>query len=148
MEVMWKVVAVILNRRFTSSITFHNVLHGFRAGRGTGTATLEAKLLQQIASMREEVLYVIFLDLTKAYDALDRSRCLDILEGYGIGPSARRLLKTYWRRLTMVARAGRYYGEAFKGERGVTQGDPLSPTIFNVVVDAVVRHWIDGHVQE
>ena len=55
-EVMWKVVAVILNRRLTSSITFHNVLHGFRAGRGTGTATLEAKLLQQLAAMREEVL--------------------------------------------------------------------------------------------
>ena len=58
-EVMWKVVAVILNRRLTSSITFHGVLHGFRAGRGTGTATLEAKLLQQLAAMREEVLYMI-----------------------------------------------------------------------------------------
>ena len=87
---MWKVVAVILNRRFTSSITFHDFLHGFRAGRGTGTATLEAKLLQQLAAMREEVLYVIFLYLTKAYDALNRSRFLDILEGYGVGPSARR----------------------------------------------------------
>ena len=51
-EVMWKVVAVILNRRLTSSITFHDVLHGFRAGRGTGNATLEAKLLQQLAAMR------------------------------------------------------------------------------------------------
>ena len=51
-EVMWKVVAVILNLRLTSSITFHDVLHGFRAGRGTGTATLEAKLLQQLAAMR------------------------------------------------------------------------------------------------
>ena len=48
----------------------------------------------------------------------------------------------------MVARAGRYYIEAFKGARGVTQGDPLSPTIFNVVVDAVVWHWIDGIVDE
>ena len=65
-EVMWKVVAVILNRRFTSSITFHDVLHGSQVGCGTGTATLEAKLLQHLASMREEVLYVIFLDLTKA----------------------------------------------------------------------------------
>ena len=73
-EVMWKVVAVILNRRLTSSITFHDVLHGFRAGRRTGTATLESKLLQQLAAMKEEVLYVIFLDLTKVYDSLDRSR--------------------------------------------------------------------------
>ena len=48
----------------------------------------------------------------------------------------------------MVARAGGYYGEAFKGARGFTQGDPLSPTFSNVVVDAVVRHWIDGLVSE
>ena len=44
----------------------------------------------------------------------------------------------------MAARTGGYYGKAFKGARGVTQGDPLSPTIFNVVADAVVRHWIEG----
>ena len=37
---------------------------------------------------------------------------------------------------------GGYYGAAFKGARIVTQADPLSLTIFNVVVDAVVQHWI------
>ena len=26
----------------------------------------------------------------------------------------------------------------------MAQGDPLSPTIFNVVVDAVVCHWVTG----
>ena len=93
-EVMWKVVVMILNLRFTSSITYHDALCGFRAGRGTGTATLGAKLLQHFTAMREEVLYVIFLDLTKAYNALDRSRCLEILEDYGVGPSDRRLLTT------------------------------------------------------
>ena len=41
----------------------------------------------------------------------------------------------------MVKRAGGYYGEHLRGERGVTQGDPLSPTIFNMVVDTVVPHW-------
>ena len=38
-EVMWTSVAVILNRRFTASITYHNFLHEFRAGCGTGTVT-------------------------------------------------------------------------------------------------------------
>ena len=147
-EVMWKVVAAILNRRITSSITYHDFLYGFRAVRGTGTATLEAKLLQQLAALREEVLYVIFLDLHKAYDDLDRSRCLEILEGYGVGPQARRLLQTYWRLLTMVAQAGGYYRAAFQGEIGVKQGNPMSPTIFNVVVDTVVRHWVTGVIAE
>ena len=48
----------------------------------------------------------------------------------------------------MVARAGGYYGTSFKGERRVTQGDLLSPTIFNVVVDAVVRHWVTGVIAD
>ena len=30
----------------------------------------------------------------------------------------------------------------------MTQGDPLSPTIFNVVVDAVVRLWVTIAVME
>ena len=30
----------------------------------------------------------------------------------------------------------------------MTQGDPLSPTIFNMVVDVVVRHWITGVIVE
>ena len=41
----------------------------------------------------------------------------------------------------MVAQAGGYYRETFCRERGVTHSNPLLPTIFNVVVGAVVRHW-------
>ena len=51
-EVVWKAVVVILNCFFTASITYHYFLHGFRAGRGTGTATLEVKLLKQVKAMR------------------------------------------------------------------------------------------------
>ena len=65
-----------------------------------------------------------------------------------MGPQARSLLQTYWRRLTMVERAGGYYGTTFNGEHGVTQGGPLSPTIFNVVVDALVRHWVTGVIAD
>ena len=39
----------------------------------------------------------------------------------------------------VVPKAGRFYGRTFRTERGVTQGDPVSPTIFNILVDAVVR---------
>ena len=53
MEVMWKVVAAILNSRLTASITYNDFLHVFVAGRGIGNATLEVKLLQEIAALRE-----------------------------------------------------------------------------------------------
>ena len=84
---------------------------------------------------------MIFLDLHKSYDSLGSSRCLEILEGYVVGPRDRRRLK-------MVARAGVYYRTDFREARGVTQGDPLSPPIFNVVVDAVVRHWVTGVIAD
>ena len=54
-EVTWKVMTVILHQRLTVGIKQHDALHGFREGRGTGTAILEDKLLQQLAAMREEV---------------------------------------------------------------------------------------------
>ena len=47
----------------------------------------------------------------------------------------------------MVARAVGYYGNSFKGFRRVTQGEPLHPTTFNVVVDAVVRNWVEEMVE-
>ena len=52
-----------------------------------------------------------------------------------------RLIHCYWDGITMVAREGRYCSTPFKGSRGVTQGDPLSSTILNMVADAVIRHW-------
>ena len=42
----------------------------------------------------------------------------------------------------MVARAGGYFGMPFKGYLSITRGGPLSPKIFNVVVDAVIRYWV------
>eukprot|EP00978_Attheya_sp_CCMP212_P010592 scaffold25751_cov57-Attheya_sp.AAC.5 len=47
-EVVWKLIARIINARLKVTIDFHDTLHGFRAGRGTGTATIEAKLCQEM----------------------------------------------------------------------------------------------------
>ena len=68
MEVAWKAVAVILNFCFSASITYYESLHGLWLGRGTGTASLEFKLLQKVMAMREDFLYMILLDLHKVYD--------------------------------------------------------------------------------
>ena len=51
-EVMWKAVTVIINFCLTNYITFHGVLHGFWASRGTGTTSLEVKLVHELMSLR------------------------------------------------------------------------------------------------
>ena len=53
---------------------------------------------------------MVFLDLHNVYDALDRDRFLEILEGYVVGHHAFRILRTYYGRLHMVTRARGYYG--------------------------------------
>ena len=138
MEVVWKVVTFILNHHLATYIAFHDILHGFQAGRCTRTTSIKSKLLHQLMNMREEVLSVIFLDLQKVYDALDRYILMEILEGYGVGLRNCCIFRHYWYRLTMVDHAGRYYREALRGVRGVTQGYLLPPTIFNIAMDAVV----------
>ena len=70
--VMWKVVTVILNQQFTNCFAFQDVLHGFHKFCGTGTASLEAKLIHKLTATREEVLYMLFLHPQNAYAALDR----------------------------------------------------------------------------
>ena len=53
----------------------------FIVWRGTGTATLEAKILQEIIGMQKEVLYDIFIYIYKSNDALEQGCDLEILEG-------------------------------------------------------------------
>ena len=117
-EVPWKAISGIINCRLSSSIHFHDVMHGFRAGRGTSTTTLEAKLLQQFIDMRETVFHVIFLDLRKAYDALDRERCLDILAGCGVGPRTICILRTYWAQFQNAAKVGAIVGPPSRATAG------------------------------
>ena len=60
MEVLWNTMLGVINHHIGAAVQFHDKLHGFRVVRGTGTASLEAKLLQQLMEMREDILYKVF----------------------------------------------------------------------------------------
>ena len=128
-EVLWKAISGIINLWISSSIQFHEALHGFFVGIGTWNATLEGKLLQHLIDMRDTVLHSIFFDLCKAYNTLDRDRRLDILAGYGVGTGTLRIMWTYWVRIQMAEKSGGHCRPIFQSHRGLTQGNPLSPTI-------------------
>ena len=119
-EVLCKAISGIINFRLSSSVQFHDNLHGFLVGRGTGTTIFEVKLLQHIILIWETFLHSIFLNLRKAYGSLDRERCLDILAGYGMVPRTLYIMCTYWVRLRMAAREGGHYGPVFQIHRRLT----------------------------
>ena len=64
---------------------------------------------------------------------------MEILREYGLGPRLKRLLQLCWDRYTVVTKAGKYYGRPFIAGRGVNQVDPVSLTLFNIIVYALVR---------
>ncbi len=70
LDPIWKVVEKVMVAQL-SVIKLHDCLHGKLPRRGTGTAIMEVKLQQQLAWVDQEPLYQIYLDLRKAYDALD-----------------------------------------------------------------------------
>ena len=90
--VIWKVCALIMNKRLQDITTLHDALNGFIQGRGTATATMEAKLAQNLAGLCHETLFQVFLDVQKSYNYLDRRRCMYILRGYALGTNFQRLI--------------------------------------------------------
>ena len=138
-ETIWKVCTSIVNSRLRSSIVLHDALYGFRMGRVTGRAIIESKLEQQIAGISHKPLFQVFVDVRKAYDSLDRRRCMEILCEYGLGPQMQRLLQRYWDRQRVVTKSGKYYRQPFNTGRGVTQEDPVYPTLFNIIMYSVTR---------
>ena len=141
LETLWKLITTIINQRIVSHVELHDSHHGFRPKRGTGTAIIEAKLRIQLALRQNKPLYHIFLDMSKAYDTLDRGRTIQILKAYGMGERILRILNSFWADHWIVPKQAEFFGDPFQATRSVTQGDVISPTIFNMVIDAVLHAW-------
>jgi hypothetical protein len=143
LEVIYKLISSIINQRLVNGIKWHDSIHGFRKGRGTSTAIMEAKLRMQLAQRSHKPIYMVFLDLKKAYDTLDRERTMTILKGYGVGNNIQNFILKIWNEDMIVPKQAGFFGKPFRATRGVRQGDIMSPTIFNIVVDAVVNEWLE-----
>ena len=96
METLWKVVEALIDTRLRASLQFHDVLHGFRSGIGKGVTIMELKLVQELASVYYDPLFLVFLDLRKAYNTVNRECLILTLEVYGTGPCLCVILETFW----------------------------------------------------
>ena len=113
LETLWKAAEVIIDTRIPVSIHFHDVTRRFWYVRGTETAIMELKIAQELTRMDHKILFLIFLELSKAYNNVDRGRLIWTLEGYCVGPCLCELLATFWVHQKVVPRQNGYHVLAF-----------------------------------
>ena len=148
LEVLCKIAEDIIDTHIKTVAMFHDVLHGLRASRGTVTVVMDLKMAQEIDSIEQDPLLLEFLELRKSYNKLDCSRILQTLEGYGSGQKMRGQLEEFWENKEVFTRQNSYNRPQFRENRGTTQDELASTTLFNVTVDSVVRHWLSLMVED
>jgi Reverse transcriptase (RNA-dependent DNA polymerase) len=118
LEPLWKVISTIIKERCNENINFDDSLHGFRTERGTSTAIIEAKLRMETRIAEGKTMFQVFLDLSTAYDTVDRGKLLHLLKAYGMGPNILLILENFWEQLWVVPKQGTYHGSLSSQEEG------------------------------
>ena len=83
-----------------------------------GEAILELKLSQDLVSIDQYPLFLVFLDLRKAYYTLDQVCIFTTLEGYGSGSHMCGILAELWERQEFVTWKNGYHGPHFQEKGG------------------------------
>ena len=128
---------VILHR--TRGLELMEIQHGFRQARSTIGPVCYLKNLAQQARKRTTEVVMAFVDLTKAYDSIDRQSLWQAMREYGFGQQTLGLVQAMYQDDVLVKLDGVMHDRSFATTRGVRQGCLLSPLAFNIVLDKVFR---------
>jgi len=79
------------------------------------------------------------LDIHKAFDTVSWSYLLEVLQALGFGPRWREWVSILFRMMSSRVLLNGQQGPAFSHNRGVRQGDPLSPMLFILAMDPLQR---------
>ena len=133
--VVGKVLSRIMLTRTTNHIA-NGVLQesqcGFRTGRGTADMIFSARQLQEKCREQRVGLYQVFIDLTKAFDTVNRSALWQILRKLGCPDKFTNILKSFHDDMKVWVALSGDLSDPISVENGVKQGDIPAPTLFAI----------------
>ena len=110
---------------------------GFRRGRSTIDMIFVAPQLQEKCREQHQDLYLAFVDLTKAFDTVNRDLLWNILHKFGCPPTFIAILQQFHTGMCAQVVIAGSQSSSFLVEVGVKQGCVLAPIIFNLLLVAI-----------
>ena len=131
----------ILQARLQQYVTHElpDVQAGFRKGRGARDQIANICWIMEKAREFQKNIYLCFIDYAKAFDCLDHNKLWNILKEMGIPYCLTCLLRNVYAGQEATVRTGPGTTDWFQIGKGGHQGCILSPCLFNLYAEYVMR---------
>ena len=144
-----KVYARILDER-TRSVTESKVLEaqgGFRKGRSCTDQLFTIRQLSEKMIEKNKKMVLACVDLEKVYDRVGREKLWNVLKEYGVKGRLLRAIRSLYKKSEACVRVKGELSGWFPITQGVRQGCVMSPWLFNVFMDKIVREGMENFVE-
>ena len=112
---------------------------GFRRNRSCTDQIATLRIILEQSLEWRTPLYVNFIDYEKAFDSVDRNSLWKLLRHYGIPEKIVSLIRKSYEGMSCRVVHGQYLTESFQVRTGVRQGCLLSPFLFLLAIDWVMK---------
>ena len=136
-----KILAIIIHQRISTALepVLRKEQAGFRYGRSCVDHINRLRIIIEQSVEFQSPLYLLFVDFERAFDTLCHNRMWTILENYGIPTKMLNLIQDLYRNATCRVVHNGELGSEINVGAGVKQGCILSPLLFTVVLDWVMK---------
>ena len=117
-----------------------DVQAGFRIGRGTRDQIANIRWIVERTREFQKNIYFCFIDYAKAFDCVDHNKLWKILKEIGISERLTCLLRNLYAGQEATVRTGHGTTNWFQIGKGVCQGCILSPCLFNLYAEYIMRN--------
>jgi len=121
---------------------------GFRKGRSCREQIHCIRLLIEKSKEYRHPLYTCFVDYKAAFDSVDQDLLWVALERYGVPPVYINILRESYKGFESCVSVDGLLTDWFLVLAGVKQGDVISPLLFNIMIDWILRSSVDNIKEE